>query len=70
MLNGEFTNEQAAAFAERLRRGAPDDLAGQVRRAIRLTTGRVPGDDEVQQGRGVHQRRCRTKHELDASRRR
>jgi hypothetical protein len=47
MLNGEFTNEQAAGFAERLRREAPDDLAAQVRRAIRLTTGRQPADDEV-----------------------
>ena len=31
MLNGEFTNEQAAAFAERLRKEAPNDLAAQVR---------------------------------------
>jgi hypothetical protein len=47
MLNGEFTNEQAAAFAERLRRETPGDVAAQVRRAIRLTTGRRPADDEV-----------------------
>ena len=47
MLNGAFTNEQAAALAERLRREAPNDLTGQVRRAIRLTTGRVPSADEV-----------------------
>jgi mono/diheme cytochrome c family protein len=47
MLNGEFTNEQAVAFAERLRKEAPDDVAAQVRRAIRLTTARTPGDDEV-----------------------
>jgi hypothetical protein len=48
MLNGAFTNEQAAAFAERLRKEAPDDLAAQVRRAARLTTGVVPPDDKVQ----------------------
>ena len=42
MLNGEFTNEQAATLAERLRARAPGDLADQVRRAIRLTTGREP----------------------------
>jgi hypothetical protein len=48
MLNGDFTNEQAAAFAERLREEAPDDLTAQVRRAIRLTTGRPPAEDEVQ----------------------
>jgi mono/diheme cytochrome c family protein len=47
MLNGAFVNEQAAALAERLRREAPGNLAGQVRLAIRLTTGRVPGGDEV-----------------------
>jgi hypothetical protein len=47
MLNGAFVNEQAAALADRLRREAPDDLAGQVRRAIRLTTGRAPSEDEV-----------------------
>ncbi len=47
MLNGAFTNEQAAAFAERLRRDAPNDLAAQVRRAARLTTGVAPADDKV-----------------------
>jgi hypothetical protein len=47
MLNGEFTNEQAAAFAERLRKEVRGDLAAQVRRAIRLTTGRQPAGDEV-----------------------
>jgi hypothetical protein len=47
MLNGAFVNEQAAAFAERLVREVPNDLAGQVRHAIRLTTGRLPSDDEV-----------------------
>jgi Protein of unknown function (DUF1553)/Protein of unknown function (DUF1549)/Planctomycete cytochrome C len=47
MLNGEFTNEQAAIFAERLRKEAPNDIAAQVRRAVRLTTGRQPTADEV-----------------------
>jgi hypothetical protein len=47
MLNGEFTNEMAAALAERLHKEAPNDVAGQVRRAIRLTTARPPHDDEV-----------------------
>src|SRR5262249_60496137 len=36
MLNGDFTNEQAAAFAERLQRQAPDDLTGQVREALHM----------------------------------
>jgi len=47
MLNGEFTNEQAVALADRLTREAPGDVAKQVARAIRLTTGRVPAADEV-----------------------
>jgi hypothetical protein len=47
MLNGDFTNEQAAAFAARLTAEAPADLPAQVRRAIRLTTGRQPPADEV-----------------------
>jgi hypothetical protein len=47
MLNGEFTNEQAAALALRLTREAPGDLSKQVVLAIRLTTGRVPAADEV-----------------------
>src|SRR5207253_6618064 len=47
MLNGQFSNEQAAALAERLRKEAPGDLEAQVRRAVRLTTGRTPGAEEV-----------------------
>ena len=47
LLNGEFTGEMAAAFADRLRREKPGDLAGQVGRAIRLTAGREPPAAEV-----------------------
>ena len=47
MLNGEFTHEQARLFAARLAAEAPNDIAAQVRRAIRLTTGRAPSDEEV-----------------------
>jgi hypothetical protein len=47
MLNGDFTNEQARALAARLLAEAPAGLEAQVRLAIRLTTGRVPGADEV-----------------------
>jgi hypothetical protein len=49
VLNGEFSNEQAALFAKRLQKEAPDNLEGQVRRAIRLTTGRVPTAEEVRE---------------------
>jgi hypothetical protein len=47
MLNGEFTNEQASALAERLQREAPDDVEKQVRRAVRLTTGRTVENEEL-----------------------
>jgi hypothetical protein len=47
VLNGEFSNEQAALFAQRLGKEAPGSLEAQVRRAIRLTTGRVPSAEEV-----------------------
>jgi cytochrome c553 len=48
MLNGEFSNEQARLLADRASREAPGDLTAQVRRIIRLTTGRVPDEREVQ----------------------
>ena len=47
MLNSEWMNEQAAKLASRLEQEHPDDELAQVRRAIRLTAGRPPGEDEV-----------------------
>ncbi|MCY2966307.1 MAG: DUF1553 domain-containing protein [Planctomycetota bacterium] len=47
MINGEFTNEQAALFASRLKREHPDNLRSQVARGLRLTTGRNPTDKEI-----------------------
>ena len=47
MLNGEFTNEQADLLAARLTKECPRDLAGQVKRAIRLTTGRNATEAEA-----------------------
>jgi len=47
MLNSKFLNEQAAKFAARLQRDRPGDLKAQVARAIRLTAGRQPHDEEV-----------------------
>lgn len=47
MLNSQFTNRQAVLLAERLQREFPNDPAGQIRRAIRLTTGRLPKPGEV-----------------------
>ncbi len=48
MLNSEFATEQAAAMAQRLQKEAPGNLDAQVRRAIRLTTGRQPAAAEVE----------------------
>ncbi len=64
MLNGEFTNEQAAALAGRLTKEHPGDLPAQVTRAIRLTTGRVPTADEVVKD-VAFVRTMREKHKLD-----
>jgi hypothetical protein len=47
LLNGEFANQQAVHFADRLRREAPNDLEAQVDRAIFLTTAKHPSPDEV-----------------------
>jgi hypothetical protein len=49
MLNGDFSQEQAAALAERLQRECPDDVAGQITLAVRLTTARRPLAAEVEQ---------------------
>jgi len=48
LLNGQFSQEQAEAFALRLQREYPDDAAAQVTRAIRLTTGRGASNKEAE----------------------
>ena len=65
LLNGEFSNEMAALFADRLQREAPDNVPAQVTRAIRLTTGRVPPAAEVAKD-AAFVAELRTKHALDA----
>ncbi len=50
MLNGAFINEQAVAFADRLRREAKDDPEAQVKRALRLALSRKPDEKSVQRG--------------------
>jgi hypothetical protein len=47
LMNGEFTREQAAALAGRVRHEAGDDAAARVRRALALTTQRPPTDAEI-----------------------
>jgi hypothetical protein len=64
LLNGEFANETAAAFAARLTKEAPGDLSGQVARGIRLTTGRTPSPAEVAKD-VTFVRELKAKHGLD-----
>jgi hypothetical protein len=66
MLNGEFTQDEAAALAQRLQREHPDDPAAQIRRAIRLTTSRAPTDLEVKQDAKFVEE-LRTKGQLSAA---
>jgi hypothetical protein len=65
MLNGEFTNEQAIAFADRLKRDAPQGLEAQVQRALRLASGRVPSAEEVKKDVEFVVT-MQSKHKLDA----
>jgi hypothetical protein len=66
LLNGAFTQEQAAALARRLQREAPGDMSAQIRRAIRLTTGRQPSEEEVQADLRFLQR-LMADHQLDSA---
>ena len=54
MMNGDFVQRQARAFAERVRReaGGPDgaDTAAEVRRALEIALTRPVTDEEVAQG--------------------
>ena len=49
MLNSEFLNDQAEAFANRLESDA-NTKNGQVSQALRLATSRKPSAKEIQQG--------------------
>lgn len=50
MLNGDFVHEQAAFFAERLRKEAGHDTEAQVRHALRLALSREPEAKDVARG--------------------
>jgi len=63
LLNGEFANEQATAFANRLQKESPD-LTTQITRAIRLTTGRVPTVEELKHD-AAFVAGLKEKHKLD-----
>lgn len=50
MINGEFLNEQARQFAERLNEEAGDDLESKVRLGLELVTTRKPTETDVSEG--------------------
>jgi hypothetical protein len=50
LLNGDFMNLQAAAFAQRIGREAPDDLRKQVALAMELALCRPATESEIERG--------------------
>jgi mono/diheme cytochrome c family protein len=50
MLNSTFLNQQAGAFADRLRREAGGDVSKQVELALRLALARPPSKADVERG--------------------
>ncbi len=50
MINGEFLNDQADTFADRLRREAGDDVSAQVSRGLQLVTTREPDEQDIADG--------------------
>ena len=49
MLNGKFSNEMAAAFADRLKAEAGTDTTQQIQRGFLLATGKPPTERQLQQ---------------------
>lgn len=66
-LNSEVMQDEAAVFAERLRKEAGEDLSDQVRLALRLVTSRAPSHKQVQSNVAFVQDTMKT-HGLDADR--
>jgi mono/diheme cytochrome c family protein len=50
LMNDEFLHEQAARFAERVRREGGDDSRAQVERALLIALARPPGEMRIAQG--------------------
>jgi hypothetical protein len=53
MINGDFLHQQAALFAERLRREAGGEVSAQVRLGLSLATQRQPNEADVDRGVGL-----------------
>jgi len=65
LLNGDFLNSQAAAFADRLRREAGDKTESQVALALRLALSREPSPPEIERGLRLIET-LKSKHALTA----
>ena len=53
LMNSEFTNRQAARFAQFLKVEVPDDLSGQIAFALAQTTQRTPSDADIKRGENL-----------------
>lgn len=65
MLNGEFLNSQAAAFAARVKKEAGDNVEQQVRLALRLALNREPDTASIERGINF-QKAFQKKHNVTA----
>jgi hypothetical protein len=50
MINGEFVNQSALSFADRIRRTAGPSISEQVQRGLSIVLSRFPNADEVKAG--------------------
>lgn len=64
MLNGDFVQKQARAFARRLRKEAPGDVRSQVHRGLRLVFSRPVETSEVERGLKLIET-LKANHQLD-----
>ena len=53
LMNSEFSNRQAAKFAQYLKQQSPDDLAAQIKLALSQTTQRTPSQQDIQRGQDL-----------------
>lgn len=63
MLNGDFLNQQADIFAERLLREAGTQAPDQIALAIRLAMSRIATQDEIERGQALLQR-LKDRHQM------
>lgn len=66
LLNGDFSNEQASTFAERVRREAGEKLEEQIKLAFGLALARSPEPAEIERASNLI-REIRARHQLSES---